>query len=296
MVLAVLVRTISIHVALLELPSLPATQVGSSMERFKAIQLLQDLKGQDLRTLAEQFEVTVFSSISGKLNKGWAGQTIERYLGLPINSSRSPNLGSWELKVVPLVRKNGSWVVKETMAITMLDEYEVKHKEFEKSHLFQKIGKLITVARHWHGPDESKSEVVLCNAFELKGTVLYESVYRDYMEIRDALLQDKKLSGRMGEFVQPRTKGPGHGSTSRAFYAKKPLVRHIIGLDQAISLDVDCTIHAGKHNTHRRENLDNVMQRLPNNQSGKGRHKCPYCAYEAGFQDGLRARGHALAS
>ena len=178
----------------------------------------------------------------------------------------------------------------------MLDEYEVKHKEFEKSHLFQKIGKLITVARHWHGPDESKSEVVLCHAFELKGTVLYESVYRDYMEIRDALLQDKKLSGRMGEFVQPRTKGPGHGSTSRAFYAKKPLVRHIIGLDQAISLDVDCTIHAGKHNDHRRENLDNVMQRLPNNQSGKGRHKCPYCAYEAGFQEGLRARGHALAS
>ena len=266
------------------------------MERLEAIELLQGLRGQDLRTLAEQLEVTVFSKVSGKLNKGWAGQTIERYLGLPINSSRSPNLGSWELKVVPLVRKNGTWAVKETMAITMLDEYEVKNKPFENSHLFQKIGKLITVARHWHGPEEAKSEVLLCNAFELKGTVLYGGVYRDYMEIRDALLQDKELSGRMGEFVQPRTKGPGHGSSSRAFYAKKPLVRHIIGLEHAISLEEDCTIHAGKHNAHRRENLDNVMQRLPNNQSGKGRHKCPYCAYEAGFQEGLRARGQPLSS
>lgn len=182
------------------------------------------------------------------------------------------------------------------MAITMLDEFEVKNKAFENSHLFQKIGKLITVARHWHGKDESKSEVLMCNAFELTGTMLYESVYRDYMEIRDALLRNEQLSGKMGAFVQPRTKGAGHGSTSRAFYARKPLVRHIIGLDQAISLDEDCAIHAGKQNALRRESLDNVMQRLPNNQSGKGRHKCPYCAYEAGFQDGLRARDNALAS
>lgn len=292
----VLVLAMLLQGAIFELPVLLALQSENSVDRDKAIRLLRRLEGQDLRTLAEKYEITVFSDKSGelKLNKGWAGQTVERYLGIPINSSRSPNLGSWELKVVPLVRKNGTWQVKETMAITMLDEFEVKNKKFEQSHLFQKIGKLITVARHWHSSEETRSEVLLCNAFELTGTVLYESVYRDYMEIRDALLQNKQLTGRMGEFVQPRTKGPGHGSTSRAFYARKPLVKHIIGLDVAASLSEDCSIHAGISNALRRESHDNVMQRLPNNQSGKGRHKCPYCAYEAGFQDGLRAGQLAL--
>jgi len=258
------------------------------VERAEALQRLSELKGRDLRQLAEELKVTVFKPTTGKLNKGWAGQTVERFLGLPINSSRSPNLGSWELKVVPLVLKNGQWDVKETMAITMLDEYEVKLKEFHESHLFQKMGKLITVARHWHDRSESRSEVLLCNAFELRKTVLHEGVFRDYDDIRNAVQNNRPLSGKMGELIQPRTKGP-RGSSSRAFYARKPLVRHFVGLDETRTLAEDCVDHAGTSNQEHRTPLDSVMERLPNNQSGRGRHKCPYCAYEVGYRDGLRA-------
>ena len=38
------------------------------------------------------------------------------------------------------------------------------------------------------------------------------------------------LTGAMGAFVQPRTKGPGHGSTSRAFYARTKFVKMILNL------------------------------------------------------------------
>lgn len=38
------------------------------------------------------------------------------------------------------------------------------------------------------------------------------------------------LTGAMGVLVQPRTKGAGHGSTSRAFYARPIFVAHIINL------------------------------------------------------------------
>lgn len=38
------------------------------------------------------------------------------------------------------------------------------------------------------------------------------------------------LSGSMGVMVQPRTKGPGHGSRSRAFYARAALVAKILGI------------------------------------------------------------------
>jgi hypothetical protein len=39
------------------------------------------------------------------------------------------------------------------------------------------------------------------------------------------------LSGKMGKFVQPRTKGAGHGSTSRAFYARVPFLKKVILLN-----------------------------------------------------------------
>jgi len=46
----------------------------------------------------------------------------------------------------------------------------------------------------------------------------------------------------MGVLVQPRTKGPGHGSTSRAFYARKIFVAHILGsLNQNYALEAKRT-------------------------------------------------------
>lgn len=53
------------------------------MERELAEVKISEIVGQDLRTLADQYNVTVFKD--GKKNKGWAGHVIERYLGLPIN-------------------------------------------------------------------------------------------------------------------------------------------------------------------------------------------------------------------
>lgn len=49
----------------------------------------------------------------------------------------------------------------------------------------------------------------------------------------------------------------------------------------------DCSKHAGQYNDRRRIPHDNVMRGLPENQSGEGRHKCPYCAYEQGIEQGV---------
>ena len=43
-----------------------------------------------------------------------------------------------------------------------------------------------------------------------------------------------------------------------------------------------CKKHHGIDNLPKRVNLDHIMQKLPGNQSGAGRHKCTYCAFEAG--------------
>ena len=46
-----------------------------------------------------------------------------------------------------------------------------------------------------------------------------------------------------------------------------------------------CLKHHGSDNLIHRERYDSVMQELLENQSGVGRHKCPYCAYERGQED-----------
>lgn len=52
------------------------------MEREIALQRFETLIGEDLRPLADKYEVTVFAA-NGKKNKGWAGHVAERFLGLP---------------------------------------------------------------------------------------------------------------------------------------------------------------------------------------------------------------------
>jgi len=149
------------------------------MERSEAIEKLKQLEGKDLHELAKEYDVTVLSA-DGKVNKGWAGHVCERYLGLPINSSQSPNFGSWELKSIPLKRlRDGSLSFKETMAITMIDEYNVKRTCFEESHLLAKLKKAVIVSRIVGASYDEPTFVHSVTGIDLSGK-LYEGVRADY--------------------------------------------------------------------------------------------------------------------
>jgi hypothetical protein len=79
---------------------------------------------------------------------------------------------------------------------------------------------------------ESSAIVHSVGTFDLEDPKIYAQVKADYNLVRDALLTKgfNSLTGAMGKLVQPRTKGAGHGSTSRAFYARTQFVAHILGL------------------------------------------------------------------
>lgn len=202
------------------------------MERNCAIGRLKELEHCDLVPLADKYEVRIWAG--DHKNKGWAGHVLERYLGLPINSAQSPNFGSWELKIVPLrLLKSGRIGVKETMAITMIDPYNVRHTPFEESHLFSKLKKVVVCARMFESVKDERSVLVRVAAFDLSDKALYEQVRADYEEVRTCIAQRgfDCLTGAMGRLVQPRTKGPGHGSVSRAFYARAKFVAKILGIE-----------------------------------------------------------------
>ena len=206
------------------------------MERREAIGKMQDLLGKNLHDLAKKYGVTVYAP-SGKVNKGWAGHVVERFLELPLNSAQSPNFGSWELKSIPIkTLRNGRLAFKETMAITMIDPVNVCQKEFEDSHLLSKLKKAVVVARTVGRTVDEPSFVYDIVEFDLsEGTDLYESVKADYNLVRQTLLDQNKgfnfLTGKVGTYIQPRTKGSGHGSTSRAFYARPSFLAQFIDLN-----------------------------------------------------------------
>lgn len=205
------------------------------MHRTEAIEKLTELIGKELHELAAQFEITIYRD--SKVNKGWAGHVFERYLGLPINSAQSPNFGSWELKSIPLARKksNGELRFKETMAITMIDPYHVRMTPFENSHLLSKLKKAVCVARIVGNHVDDPTYIHSVSSIDLEeGSELYDAVKADYELVRDCLNDPQRgfevLTGAMGRYIQPRTKG-ARNSNTRAFYARPIFLEQFIQLN-----------------------------------------------------------------
>lgn len=200
------------------------------LTRDDAVALLKKIIGQDLHNLAEKYGVTIFKN--SKPNKGWAGHTLEHYLGLGLSSIQAPNGEYWELKTVPLNKSRNSYTPKETMAITMINAKDVLSKDFEHSHLFYKLRSLIICGRLFESREEKHSILLSVGTFDLVAKKIKERVKKDYDLVRKTIkLQGfNALTGKMGVLVQPRTKGAGHGSTTRAFYARTGFVKQILNL------------------------------------------------------------------
>ncbi len=191
------------------------------MTRDEAIRRLQELVGKDLRPLADEHRVTVWKN--GHKNKGWAGDVLERHLGLAKNSRQAADFGDWDLKLVSLKRSAGRLAVKETMAITMIEPANVIETPFEHSHLLDKLQRLVVPAREWVDEQETRSPLVKVVMFDLGDGELFRAVLKQ-RGVRG-------LTGSLGKLVQARTKGAGGGSTSRAFYARESFVARMLGLD-----------------------------------------------------------------
>src|SRR2546421_2135827 len=204
---------------------------SQAIERKQAVHRINLLAGKDMRLMADEYGIPVWKN--GHENKGWAGLVIERYLGLPQNSRQAPDFGAWELKVVPLRRDaEGKLRVKESMAITMLEPTEVLASKFEDSHLYDKLRSMLVVSRVYESPQELHSMLHAAAEFDLDNPSTFQQVKDDYETIRTQIRTRgiDSVTGDLGELVQARTKGRGHGSSTRAFYARPVFVAHILNL------------------------------------------------------------------
>lgn len=196
--------------------------------RATAIGNLNAYIGQDLRMLALQRGITTFET--GRQNKGWKGLVLERLAGLENSNTKAPNGLTFELKSVSFHYVRGELVPKETMAITMINPEELRAHSFFESHCWAKLKAIVFCAVLWHGKNSQSAELLQVTSFDFAETDdLILEIKADYDLIREKLVAQgfESLTGRDGKWIQARTKGTGHGSTSRAFYARTALVKRI---------------------------------------------------------------------
>ncbi len=197
--------------------------------RVKAVNNLKKYIDKDLSLLAKDFCITVYKD--GKQNKGWKGLVLERCAGLTNNNISAPNGIGFELKSVSFIKKDKIFTAKETMAITMINPEKLKKEEFYKSGLWEKLKSLVFCAVESEGKHDKTSKLLNVTSFDFQDEQkLIDEIKADYDFIRNKLIKEgfNSLTGKDGKWIQARTKGAGHGSTSRAFYARKELVNLIL--------------------------------------------------------------------
>lgn len=122
---------------------------------------------------------------------------------------------------------------RETMAITMLNQKELIANSFYQSHCWEKLKSLVFCAVLWTGYNQEEAKFIKVTSFDfLENHEIIKEIEADYEFIRQKLITQgfESLTGKDGKWIQARTKGAGHGSTSRAFYARKELVKVIFGI------------------------------------------------------------------
>ena len=199
--------------------------------RVVAIKNLEKFIGQDLADLAVIHGVTTYKD--GKQNKGWKGLTLELLAGLSNDNKQAPNGLGFELKSTAFYQVKGVWTPKETFAITMINQQNLIDTPFFESHCWEKLKSLVYCAVTWNGKHNAKAELLKVQSFDfLESNTLIQEIESDYEFIRNKLKVQgfQVLTGKDGKWIQARTKGAGHGSTSRAFYARKALIKEIIKL------------------------------------------------------------------
>lgn len=196
--------------------------------RAVAIKNLKKYIGQDLRTLALDHKITTYET--GKQNKGWKGLVLERLAGLETNVSKAPNGLTYELKSVAFRNLKSGLIPKETMAITMINPEELRAHSFFKSYCWAKLKTIVFCAVEWNGTNSDEAKLLKVTSLDFsENDELIKEIKADYDFIRDKLITKgfTALTGKDGKWIQARTKGAGHGSTSRAFYARIGLVKKI---------------------------------------------------------------------
>jgi len=162
-------------------------------------------------------------------NKGLTGLLLETITGIPHTPNCLDCLDG-ELKTFPIKKlKNGTLVPKETLAVTMVCTDDLKVCSFQDSRCLKKMTRMLVVPYYRDGDSITYLNPTLLE--KEKHLELYKTFEEDYQAIQTHYTTSGILKSELGTYLQTRTKGAGHGSTSRAFYLRTNFLKKHIPIE-----------------------------------------------------------------
>ncbi len=156
-------------------------------------------------------------------NKGKPGLHLEELLKIP-HSPACLDCDDGEIKVFPLKKsKSGALVPKETVAVTMVQKDALLETAWEDSRVFAKLKNTLFIGYIRDGDNITYHKAIHFD----ESHPLMEVLAEDYLTIQESAAEGR-MNGAIGELLQTRTKGAGHGSTSRAFYLRTKFLSDIM--------------------------------------------------------------------
>jgi DNA mismatch repair protein MutH len=199
----------------------------------EALKRIMKFVGKTLEQIRDEssthFEVTAVH----RANKGWLGIILEIVLGKAPDNKQLPDLeDGTEVKKVSIVKGVRGYRVKETLQVTMINPNSQLEPDFTKSHLYTKTRKILLIPTLYAGIGNHEKEVLLPPVLWEPDEEFNNRLKRDY-ELVAGIVSDpsrgfRSLSGKLGEVVQPRTKG-AKNSFTRAFYLRTQSVNEMLG-------------------------------------------------------------------
>ena len=163
-------------------------------------------------------------------NKGLPGTFLEELLGIP-HTPNCLDCSDGELKIFPVKKlKNGTLVPKETIAVTMLSTDELRTCDFAASRCCKKMSRMLVVPYYREGDTIRFMTPKIIDRALSEFTELYAVLEADYNLIRTNYIASGVLQSETGTLLQNRTKGAGHGSTSRAYYLRPEFMKRCVPL------------------------------------------------------------------
>jgi DNA mismatch repair protein MutH len=160
-------------------------------------------------------------------NKGATGLLLETITGIP-HTPNCLDCEDGELKTFPVKRlKDGTLVPKETLAVTMVSLEDLKDISFSASRCCKKMSRMLIVPYLREGDTILYLKPTLLE--KEKNPELYTIFEEDYHSIQREYVGSGTLKSEFGKYLQTRTKGAGHGTTTRAFYLRTSFLKeHIV--------------------------------------------------------------------
>ena len=209
---------------------------------------------EEILAQAKRYQGKTINEVSGELGtsipedhvhtKGKVGNLFEVLPGSDAKSHSSPDFEKigLELKVVPINEKGKPW---ETTAITSIDYMEIPSQKWEDSRAYRKTRHILFVPIIQMSKKASIGERRVGKPFLWRPSPQVDSQLKKDWESAAYLIREGRaheLTGRMGLYMQPRTKGrnstdlveaPGIDNQivrvkRRAFYFRVSFTRRII--------------------------------------------------------------------